>query len=117
MTTPSIVEAVLLATVVTSCWVGVIGMWKMRTPVQALHYLGLPATAGAAALVAAIFVKTGNSQTAWKMVLIWVIMLATNSIVAHATARAFRARELGHWEPKDGDPMQWVHPREKSREG
>lgn len=113
MTARSISEAVLLSAVVASCWLGVLGMWKMRTPMQALHYLALPATAGAAALVAAVFVETGNSQVAWKTVMIWAVMLATNSIVAHATARAFRARELGHWEPKDEDPMQWVHPRER----
>lgn len=113
MTTRTIVEALLLGIVVLSCWLGVIGMWRMRTPVQALHYLAVPATAGAAALVVAIFVKTGNSQIAWKMVMIWAVMLAANSIVAHATARAFRARELGHWQPKDGDSMQWIHPRER----
>lgn len=113
MTSRTILEAVLLAVVVASCWLGVVGMWRMPTPVQALHYLALPATAGAAALVMVIFVETGNSQIAWKAVLIWAVMLATNSIVAHATARAFRARELGYWEPKDGDPIQWVHPREK----
>jgi multisubunit Na+/H+ antiporter MnhG subunit len=113
MTARSIIEAVLLGTVIVSCWLGVIGMWRMRTPVQALHYLALPATAGGAALVVSIFVQSGNSQIAWKAVLIWAVMLATNSVVAHATARAFRSRELGPWQPKDGDPMEWVHPRTK----
>ena len=31
-----------------------------------------------------------------------------NSVGTHATARAFRARELGHWEPRDGDPIEFV---------
>lgn len=112
MTTHTIIETALLALLVVACWFGVLGMWRMPTPIQALHYLALPATTGAFALVLAIFVETGNSQVAWKTVMICAVMLATNSIVAHATARAFRARELGHWEPKDGDPFQWVHPRE-----
>jgi multisubunit Na+/H+ antiporter MnhG subunit len=113
VTTRTILEAVLLGMVVASCWLGVAGMWRMRTPVQALHYLALPATAGGAALVAVMFVAEGNSQIAWKAVMIWAVLLTTNSIVAHATARAFRARELGHWEPNDGDPLEWVPPREK----
>ena len=24
------------------CWLGVLGMWRMREPMQALHYLALP---------------------------------------------------------------------------
>jgi len=109
VTATAIAEAVLLSLLVVFCWLGVLGMWRMRQPVEALHYLALPATVGGALLVAATFLETGNSQTAWKTVIIWGVMLASNSIVAHATARAFRARELGHWEPRDGDPMQWVH--------
>ena len=113
MTSRTSIEAGLLVVVVASCWLGVIGMVRMRTPVQALHYLSLPATGGGIALVAVFFVATGNSQTSWKAVMICVILLAINSIVAHATARAFRARELGHWEPRDGESMQWVYPREE----
>ncbi len=115
MTARLIIEAVLLLVVVIACWLGVLGMWTMRTPMQALHYLALPATAGAIALVIAIFVKTGNSQVAWKTVMIWAVMLATNSLVAHATARAFRARQLGHWQPQDGDPIKWIHSQNNQR--
>jgi len=59
----------------------------------------------------AIFVGIGPNQAAWKMLLITGILFATNSIATHATARAFRARELGHWEPMDGDPMEFVDGR------
>jgi len=84
-------------------------MWRMREPMQALHYLSLPATAGAILVTIAVFVAQGLKQASWKMVLIALVPLATNSVVTHATARAFRARELGHWEPLDGDPMEMVH--------
>jgi monovalent cation/proton antiporter MnhG/PhaG subunit len=106
-------EIVLLAGVVLLCWLGVLGMWRIKQPMQALHYLSLPATAGAILLTVAVFVSQGISQGFWKVVLIAVILLATNSVVTHATARAFRARELGHWEPLDGDPMEIV--REEKR--
>lgn len=113
MTVKSSFDVLLLVVTVASCWTGVIGMWRMRTPTAALHYLAFPATAGMTALTAAVFLKTGNSQAAWKAVMIGLIMLATNSIVAHASARAFRSRELGHWEPMDGDPMEPVNQRKE----
>ena len=47
---------VLLGGVVILCWLGVIGMWKMKEPVQALHYLSLPATAGAVLLTIAVLI-------------------------------------------------------------
>ena len=103
----SIIEAVLLGLAVLSCWLGALGMVRMREPMQALHYLALPAI-GALLLTVAVFVRTGPSQAAWKTLLIALIVLGINSVVAHATARAFRTRELGHWEPLDGDPMEFV---------
>lgn len=108
MTARSIAEVTLLAVVVLSCWLGVVGMWRMREPTQALHYLSLPASAGAIALTVAVFLSQGGNQAFWKTLLITFILLAINSVVTHATARAFRARELGHWEPRAGDPIEFV---------
>lgn len=99
---------VLLATVVLLCWLGALGMWRMKEPTQALHYLSLPATGGAILLTVAVFLSQGNGQPAWKVLLITLILLASNSVVTHATARAFRVRELGHWRPIDGDPIEIV---------
>ncbi|HEY6464709.1 MAG TPA: monovalent cation/H(+) antiporter subunit G [Candidatus Acidoferrales bacterium] len=105
---PHVTQIVLLAGVVLLCWLGVLGMWRMKEPMQALHYLSLPATAGAILLTVAVFVSQGIVEGFWKVVLIAVILLSTNSVVTHATARAFRSRELGHWEPLDGDPIEIV---------
>lgn len=113
MTAHSIVENGFLAVVVLACWLGAIGMWRMREPMQALHYLSLPATLGAFALAIAVFLADGANQAFWKMLLIAFILLATNSVVTHATARSFRARELGHWEPLDRDPFEFVGDTEK----
>ena len=98
----------MLGVVVISTWAGVVGMWRMPEPMQALHYISLPGSVGVAALTAAVFAETGMSSEAWKMLLIAIVMLGINSVVTHATARAFRTRELGHWQPKDGDPMEFV---------
>lgn len=108
MSVRTTIEAVLLGLVVLSCWIGVIGMWRMREPMQALHYLSVPACLGSFLLAIAVFVQTGSSQASWKTVLICLVLLAINSVVAHATARAFRTRELGHWEPQAEEGIERV---------
>jgi monovalent cation/proton antiporter MnhG/PhaG subunit len=100
--------AVVLSGVVLLCCLGALGMWRMKEPTQALHYLSLPATGGAILLTVGVFLSQGSSQASWKVLLITLILVASNSVVTHATARAFRARALGHWEPIDGDPMEIV---------
>jgi multisubunit Na+/H+ antiporter MnhG subunit len=107
MTVRHIAILVFLAFSVLSCWIGVLGMWRMREPIQALHYLALPALGGIA-LTVAVFLQTGLGQIAFKTCAIVVVLLAINSVVTHATARAFRVRELGHWEPRKGDPLEFV---------
>ena len=117
MTAHQVLIDACLGVVVVSCWIGVLGMLRMRHPTQALHYLSIPATMGVGALTAAVFLETGFGPTSLKMLLIGVVILGINSVVSHATARAFRARELGHWEPRDGDPFEFVpsthHPTAK----
>ena len=108
MTVHTVAEASLLGLVVLSCWLGALGMVRMREPMQSLHYLSLPACFGSIALVVAVFLRTGNSQASWKTLLIVFILLAINSVVTHATARAFRTRELGHWEPQPEDGVERV---------
>lgn len=115
MTAGKIVEGILLAVVVLSCWLGCLGMLRMRDPFQAMHYLSLPACLGSIALTVAVFIQTGSGNTAWKTLLICLCLLAVNSVVTHATARAFRTRELGHWEPRPGDPFEYVKPPASQR--
>ena len=101
----------LLGIVVLACWIGSIGMWRMKQPIQALHYISVPASLGIIALAIAVFIEAGNTQASWKTLLIAIVVLGINAVVGHATGRAFRARELGHWEPLDGDPIEFI--REK----
>ena len=77
------------------CTVGALGMVRMREPIQALHYLSLPASVGVVALAAAVWVEKGPGQLSLKTTLIAGVLLAINSVTAHATARAFRVREMG----------------------
>ncbi len=108
MTVRTALEAILLALLVLSCWIGVLGMLRMRQPTQSLHYLGLPACVGSPLLAVAVFLATGNSGAAWKMLLIAGLLLFANAVVTHAIARAFRTREIGHWQPQPGDPFEFT---------
>jgi multisubunit Na+/H+ antiporter MnhG subunit len=110
-----ITEVILLVIVVLCAWLGVLGMLRMKEPMQALHYLSLPAIGGIA-LVIAVFVETGPSQASFKTLAICVMLLAVNSVVTHASARAFRGRDLGHWQPRDGENFTGV-PGEPVRRG
>ena len=98
---------VLLSATVALCWLGTIGMWRMREPVQALHYLSLPASLGAILLTIAVFLEKGLGQVAFKTALIAAVMLGINSVVSHATARAFRLRQLGTGESFDPDALRF----------
>lgn len=105
---PTVIEA-LLGVVVLACWLGVVGMLRMRRPLQAMHYLTLPATAGMLALLIAMHFDNNSSPLTFQTALGAFILLAANSVVTHATGRAFRAGDFGHWEPRVGDPIEWVH--------
>lgn len=94
----------LLAFTAASCWLGALGMLRMRDPYQALHYLGVPGIVGVGSLTLAVFLQTGWSQASWKSVIILIVLVAANSVGTHAAARAFRQREKGHWEPHPDDP-------------
>lgn len=98
-----IVVDLLLGVVAATCWIGALGMIRMRDPYQALHYLGLPAVVGTAALTLAVWIQTGWSQATWKCGIILITLAAANSVGTHAAARAFRARRYGHWEPTPDD--------------
>lgn len=111
------VQLALLAVLVLSCWLGCLGMVRMKTPTQALHYLALPCFIGGALLPVAIFCVTGWSIAMLKGALIAFFLIATNSVVAHATARAFRVRSVGHWQPRADDArIQFATERDSGRE-
>lgn len=104
MTAHAITVDMLLGITAIACWLGALGMARMRDPFQALHYLSYPAILGMGALTVAMFIQTGWSQAAWKSGIILLVLIASNSVGTHAAARAFRQREKGHWEPKPDDP-------------
>lgn len=104
---------VLLSLVVLLCWLGVAGMLRMRRPMEALHYLALPASVGMVLLCIAVFLEQGVGQVSLKTLLIAGILLTFNSVVTHATARAFRVRELGTGALPNADALDYEALRAK----
>lgn len=97
-----------LAIVVLCSWIGALGTWRMRHPMQALHYLALPTGIGAIFLTVAIVVKTGWGETAAKTIAICAVLIVTNAVGAHATARAIRTRQLDHWEGREQEGVEFI---------
>lgn len=70
-----------------------------------LHYLAPATSVGITLLLAAVIVDQGFGQAAIKVSLVWLVLLLSNAVLTHATARAARVRELGHWTP---DPKEKI---------
>ncbi len=83
-----------------------IGILVMEDINDKLHYLAVPATVGIALITIAIVLQEGLSQASIKAFLCALIVLVTNPVVTHATARAARIREFGHWISPPKEPRQ-----------
>lgn len=103
-----------LALVVLCCWIGALGTWRMPETTQALHYLALPAGIGAVFLTVAVILETGWGSAGAKSIAICVILMVTNSVGAHAAARAIRVRKLDHWQPRKQDGVEFIDGEEKA---
>lgn len=111
MTVQDIAVEILLGITVLCCWIGVLGMWRMPEPMQALHYLAVPGSVGGVAMAAAVLVQAGVKQTGLKALLIAAVLLSINSVVSHATARAFRLRRAGSLDENDRLGFGEANPR------
>ncbi len=74
-----------------------VALLVMRDLNERLHFLAPVATVSAVLIAAAIVVEVHLSAAGLKAILAAVLLIATNTILTHATARAARVRQLGHW--------------------
>lgn len=95
----------LLAVSAAAVWVGCLGVVAMRNQYERLHFMAPMSTVSVAAILAAVVVQEGWGQTAIKMSLILLALVFTNAVLAHATARAARVRDLGQWQPCEGEKV------------
>jgi multicomponent Na+:H+ antiporter subunit G len=98
------VEALVWLAVVTSlvCCLGIV---LMKDFFERLHYMATVSTVATVALLAAVVIEQGWGQAAIKMSLIVIVLFLMNAVLTHATARAARVRDHGHWQPAEGEKM------------
>jgi len=92
------VIAVLLGIAVAAVLLTACGLVLSRNVYQRLHYLAPASTIGVVCVAAAILIREGFSQSSVKAVITASILFIMNPILTHATARAARVQERGHWE-------------------
>jgi multisubunit Na+/H+ antiporter MnhG subunit len=51
-----------------------------------------------------VVVSESFSQVGIKALLVFLVLLITNPVLTHATARAGRVRRFGGWRPRGGPP-------------
>jgi multicomponent Na+:H+ antiporter subunit G len=99
MTVQDVIADVLLALGVLFVLASALGVLLMRQPYDKVHFV-TPASVVAPVLVAvAVLVQSGwkeNSAMTW---LALFFMVVTSPVLAHATIRAMRVREVGDWRP------------------
>lgn len=91
------VVAILLGLAVVIALLCSLGLLVMRDPWQKLHFSAPIVTLSMASIIVAVWVDEPDWQGRIKVLLIGAVLFAMNSVLTHATARAIRIREMGHW--------------------
>lgn len=78
----------VLATAVVLVWVCIVGMLRAQDAFARLHFPGAAVLVGAPGVALALSIAEGLSPTATRAWLISALLILTNGILTHATARA-----------------------------
>lgn len=65
-----------------------------------MHYLAPVTSVSVGALLAGVVIQEGWSSATLKTVLVLFVLCLVNAVLTHATARAARIRQYGHWLPQ-----------------
>jgi monovalent cation/proton antiporter MnhG/PhaG subunit len=95
----------LLALAVLVVWISAAGMLRMRDAYQRMHFMSPPASLTVFLITIAVFLQQGLKPESFKALFIVLILLAMNTVVTHATARAFRIREVAPWRSLPGQEV------------
>jgi len=98
-----LIISALLYIAIVSALLAAVGLLVFKKVNDKLHYLAPPATLSVVLIAIAISLKEGWSQATTKTILCALAVLLMNPVLTHATARAARVREFGHWvsQPKE----------------
>jgi multicomponent Na+:H+ antiporter subunit G len=87
----------LLVLAVAVTLVSCAGVLLMRDPYDRLHYTAPAAVIPPVAIAAAVVLEERLSAAGIKALLIALVLIVTNPVLGHATARAARIRQFGEW--------------------
>ena len=87
----------LLVLAVAVTLVSCAGVLLMRDPYDRLHYTAPAAVIPPVAIAAAVVLEERLSAAGIKALLIALVLIVTNPVLGHATARAARIRAFGEW--------------------
>lgn len=92
------------------CVICCVALAVLRNFYVRLHYLAPVTTVAFVPLLIAVGIREGAGQAAIKATLVFAALLLINAGLTHATARAARVRQLGHWtaDPKEQIPGSYV---------
>ena len=97
MSVSDLVAYVLLGFGVLVTLISCLGVLVMPNVFDRLHYTAPASTIGAFAISASIVVEAGWYASSVKSMLVFALLFLTNPVLTHATARAARIRQFGHW--------------------
>ena len=80
-----------------------LGVLVMRDAYDRLHYTTPAAVVAPAAIAAAVVLEERFSAAGIKAVLVALVLVVTNPVLSHATARAARIRQFGEWTVQEGE--------------
>jgi monovalent cation/proton antiporter MnhG/PhaG subunit len=72
-----------------------IGLVVAHDPFDQIHYLAPSSLVGSLAVCVAVLLHEGLSQSSAKAILITILLMFSNPVLSHATARAARIRGKG----------------------
>jgi monovalent cation/proton antiporter MnhG/PhaG subunit len=103
MTASTLATDALLALSVLITAMCCLALVLVRNVFDRMHYLAPVTTIAMLALLFAVVIKEGWGQASFKTILVFFTLLLINAVLTHATARAARVRQFGHWIPKLGE--------------
>jgi multicomponent Na+:H+ antiporter subunit G len=110
MSPRGVLVAALLVVGVGVTLAACVGVLVMRDAYDRLHYTAPATTIAPLAIAAAVVLEESLSAAGVKALLVALVLLVTNPVLTHATARAARVRQFGEWTVQEGEQVKGEHP-------
>ncbi len=104
-----IITPILLGLAVALAIVCSIGLGVMRDVYQRLHFSAPVVSISMVLIAIAVWIEDSDPQPRIKVLLIGAVLFVMNSILTHATARAARIYQAGHWPPTPDEKIVVVN--------